>query len=47
MDYLQGPDEETMKNIIKELGEDKDRLENNIKLLENWMNCQPHMPKKL
>lgn len=42
---LKGPDAEQMEVIKKDLGEDPDRFANNLKLLEEWINCQPHLPK--
>lgn len=42
---LEGPDEGQMEEIRKDLGEDPDRFANNLKLLEEWIECQPHLPK--
>lgn len=42
---LKGPDADQMALIKKDLGEDADRFANNLKLLEDWINCQPHLPK--
>ena len=45
MDYLEGPDDATMVKIQAELGEDPERMENNLKLLEEWMSFQNHLPQ--
>ncbi|XP_017785207.1 PREDICTED: alpha-tocopherol transfer protein-like [Nicrophorus vespilloides] len=42
---LEGPSEETFKKIQDQLGEVTERFEHNVKLLEEWMACQPHLPK--
>lgn len=42
---LKGPDEKQMEEIVRDLGEDPERFENNLKLFEEWINCQPHLPK--
>ncbi|KAG8292591.1 hypothetical protein J6590_034784 [Homalodisca vitripennis] len=43
---LIGPDLHQSKLIWEEIGETgPDKLENNIKLLKEWISCQPHLPK--
>lgn len=44
-ELLKGPDEKQMEEIRKDLGEDPDRFANNLKLLEEWIKCQPHLPQ--
>ncbi|XP_018320787.1 alpha-tocopherol transfer protein-like [Agrilus planipennis] len=45
MDILLGPNVKQMEAIKNELGEDEDRFENNRKLLQKWISCQPHLPQ--
>uniref|UniRef100_A0A1B6LYR8 CRAL-TRIO domain-containing protein n=2 Tax=Graphocephala atropunctata TaxID=36148 RepID=A0A1B6LYR8_9HEMI len=43
---LIGPDLHQSKLIWEEIGETgPDKLENNMKLLKEWIACQPHLPK--
>lgn len=44
MEILKGPDSTITQAIKEELKEDDDRMKNNLRLLEEWMNCQPHLP---
>ncbi|KAF2879412.1 hypothetical protein ILUMI_26761 [Ignelater luminosus] len=45
MSLLQGPTPQQMEAIRAELGEDPDRLQHNIQLLQKWISCQVHLPR--
>lgn len=44
-EILKGPDEQQMEAIRNNLGEDPERFANNLKLLEDWIKCQPQLPQ--
>lgn len=45
MSLLEGPTQQQMEAIRAELGEDPDRLQNNIQLLQKWISCQAYLPQ--
>lgn len=44
-EILKGPNESQLAAIRKQLGEDQDRVEHNLELFKEWVDCQPHLPK--
>lgn len=44
-EILKGPNDSQLAAIRKQLGEDQDRMEHNLELFKEWVDCQPHLPK--
>lgn len=44
-ELLQGPNNDVLNEIRRSLGENQDRLEANLRVFEDWINCQNHLPK--
>ena len=44
-ELLIGPDEDQKRRIRDELGENEDRMKNNIRLIKEWIRCTTYMPE--
>lgn len=44
-DLIDGPNQQHLEQIKVELNEDEEKFQNNLKLLREWVRCQPYLPQ--